>query len=75
MPIPFNIREQTIHGVPSVTADFVIADGRTGSVSVPADLFRLHGETLLQQEAEAVEADARRHQYKPPQHDRYREFR
>ena len=74
MPRLTNIREQTVHGIPMVIADFKIADGRMGSVSVERELYQLHGEVLLQQEAEGVEAQARHHRYQPPQHERFREL-
>lgn len=69
-----NLRQQQgQHGL-EMAADFTIADGREGSVTVPLATFEQHGERALQDEAMAVERQARGHGYRQPEADRYREL-
>jgi len=62
------------HGV-EMAADFTIADGRLGSVSVPLAMFEQHGKRVLQDEAAACARQARAHGYRPPEADRFNELR
>lgn len=69
-----NVRQiDTRHG-PVMAADFEIADGRLGCVSVSLAEFKMHGERALRDEAMAREAQAQRDGYRPPQHDRFSEL-
>lgn len=70
MPSLRNIREEAGR----VHADFTVADGRHGSVSVDVAAYRAHGEAALQQEADAAERWAETHGYRAPELDRHREL-
>ncbi len=70
-----NIRHIAGRHGPEVTADFTIADGRTGSVTVSLREYEAHGERSLEQEAAACAMQARRHGYRAPGLDRYEELR
>jgi hypothetical protein len=74
MPRLRNLRQVEGRHGPEMAADFTIADGRIGCVTVPLDEFNLHGERTLQQQADAAEREARIHGYRPPEHDRYAEL-
>jgi hypothetical protein len=55
-------------------ADFAIADGRPGSVSVPAAEYEAHGEYALEQEARACARQHARDGYVEPDRDRFNEL-
>lgn len=70
-----NIRHHAGRHGPEVSADFTIADGRTGSVTVTLREFEAHGQRILEQEAAACARQARGHGYRAPGLDRYEELR
>lgn len=75
MPVLRNIRPINRNGVDMIAADFTIADGRQGCVELPAAECGDHAEIMLQQEAEACEAQSVRHGYRAPGYDRFDELR
>jgi hypothetical protein len=58
----------------AMTADFTIADGRTGSVSVLLSEFEAHGEAALEQVALACAAQHAMDGYIEPGRDRLNEL-
>lgn len=70
-----NVRHIVEHGRPVVRADFIIQDGRQGSVAVPQQEYAAHGEAALEIAAEAIERRIAPHRYDPPEADRYAEIR
>jgi len=75
MPALRNIREQDVYGRLMVFADFTAPDGRQGSVHVPVEEYRAHGEIVLEQQADACCVQSRAHGYREPGVDRYEELR
>ena len=66
----FNVRR----GQEMVSADFTIADGRTGSVCIPIADYDAYGEAALEQEALACAAQRSRDGYVAPGRDRFDEL-
>lgn len=69
-----NLRQIDTDDGPYMVGDFTAPDGRVGSVSVPLEMFRAHGEAALLPEADACVRQAQRHGYRPPEEDRFREL-